>query len=289
MKKTMSLEQVEANRANARRSTGPRTAVGKANSKMNAVKYGILAREVVLRGEAGSEREQEFQSLYRQFWVHLAPVGPMETMLVERMVTTYWRLHRVLIGERGEIAHSVGDSGRRMSGLELDEVGSSRRDITHAMEVLGRVRQRVREEGELTEAILEEVMRAFNDVSNPVATRLKGIWEDALRNPENLSVEESVAGGFKSPQQERLLTYIDRELTCFEWKLTELREREEHEAESRRDAAFLPSPTVLDKILRYEASLERQLYRAMNQLERLQRSRKGEVVPPPLTMEVSGG
>jgi len=36
--------------------------------------------------------------------------------------------------------------------------------------------------------------------------------------------------------------------------------------------------------MRYETKLERQMYRAMNQLERLQRRRLGEVVPPPLSM-----
>jgi hypothetical protein len=40
--------------------------------------------------------------------------------------------------------------------------------------------------------------------------------------------------------------------------------------------------------MRYETMLQRQLHRAMNQLERLQRRRQGEAVPPPLTMEVSG-
>jgi hypothetical protein len=49
----------------------------------------------------------------------------------------------------------------------------------------------------------------------------------------------------------------------------------------------LPSPEVLEKIMRYETMLERQKYRAMNQLERLQRRRRGEAVPPPLTLEVS--
>ena len=44
---------------------------------------------------------------------------------------------------------------------------------------------------------------------------------------------------------------------------------------------------MLDKILRYEAALERQLYRAMNQLERLQRRRQGETIPAPLSMEIS--
>lgn len=44
---------------------------------------------------------------------------------------------------------------------------------------------------------------------------------------------------------------------------------------------------VLDKIMRYETKLERQQFRAMNQLERVQRLRQGEAVPPPLTLEVS--
>ena len=52
-------------------------------------------------------------------------------------------------------------------------------------------------------------------------------------------------------------------------------------------AALLPSLEVLDKILRYETKLERQMFRAMAQLERLQRMRRGEAVPAPLTVEVS--
>jgi len=39
-----------------------------------------------------------------------------------------------------------------------------------------------------------------------------------------------------------------------------------------------------DKLLRYEAHLDRHLDRAMDQLERLQRRRKGEIVPPPLNI-----
>jgi hypothetical protein len=46
---------------------------------------------------------------------------------------------------------------------------------------------------------------------------------------------------------------------------------------------------TIDKILRYETKLERQLYRAMSQLERVQRLRRGETVPGPLAVEVSEG
>ena len=46
-----SAKQIEANRKNARKSTGPRTAKGKAITKFNAVTHGLQARHVVLPDE----------------------------------------------------------------------------------------------------------------------------------------------------------------------------------------------------------------------------------------------
>ena len=62
------------------------------------------------------------------------------------------------------------------------------------------------------------------------------------------------------------------------------RENLERDAEAR--SFSLPPADVTDKLLRYESHLERQLYRAMDQLERLQRRRRGENVPPPLTVNL---
>ena len=50
---------------------------------------------------------------------------------------------------------------------------------------------------------------------------------------------------------------------------------------------MLSSAEILEKILRHETALERQRFRAMNQLERLRRRRLGENIPAPLTMEIS--
>jgi hypothetical protein len=49
--------QVLANRRNARQSTGPRTAEGKAVVSQNAVRHGLLGREVVIQGEDRGEFE----------------------------------------------------------------------------------------------------------------------------------------------------------------------------------------------------------------------------------------
>jgi len=82
--------QVAANRRNAEKSTGPRTAEGKAVVSQNAVKHGLLACRDVIRGE-----EQEEFELYREemFW-ELNPVGTMESRLAERIVSLAWRLRR---------------------------------------------------------------------------------------------------------------------------------------------------------------------------------------------------
>ena len=82
--------QVVANRSNAQRSTGPRTPEGKATVSQNAVRHGLLAREVVIKGEDPGEFE-----FYRdQMLGELAPVGSVESMLAERIVSLSWRLQR---------------------------------------------------------------------------------------------------------------------------------------------------------------------------------------------------
>ena len=63
-------------------------------------------------------------------------------------------------------------------------------------------------------------------------------------------------------------------------------EREKLVADAEARSFSLPSAEATDKLLRYEAHFDRQLYRAMDQLERLQRQRKGENVPPPLNVNL---
>jgi len=53
-------------------------------------------------------------------------------------------------------------------------------------------------------------------------------------------------------------------------------------------AASLPNAKDLLLFMRYEAALDRQIYRALNTLERLQRIRLGEFVPPTVRVEVEG-
>jgi hypothetical protein len=82
--------QILANRCNAQKSTGPRTAEGKAIVSQNAFKHGLTADHDVIFTESQADFE-----LYRdQMLDELDPVGTMESMLAERIVSLSWRLKR---------------------------------------------------------------------------------------------------------------------------------------------------------------------------------------------------
>jgi len=82
--------QIKANQQNAQKSTGPKTSEGKAVVSQNAVKHGLFAAQAVITGENQADYE-----LYReQFLAELLPVGMVESMLAERIVSLAWRLQR---------------------------------------------------------------------------------------------------------------------------------------------------------------------------------------------------
>jgi len=93
----ISSKRREANRRNARKSTGPRTPEGKARSSMNAVKHGLLSREVLVKGES----EKDLVTFRKRLVSALAPLGELETLFAERVVSSAWRLRRCLRVETG--------------------------------------------------------------------------------------------------------------------------------------------------------------------------------------------
>jgi hypothetical protein len=164
----ISLKRVEANRRNAQLSTGPRTEEGKARSRYNALKHGVLASALLITEGAAAEYSGVFQELLDGLRQDLAPVGMLEEILVEKIAVCCWRQRRALQCEAA-----------------------------------------------------------------------------IVREDEILPM----------PMSKGLLKIMSHRGT--------------------------------DRILRYETTIHRQLAFAMNQLERLQRTRKGENVPAPVTVQLS--
>jgi len=89
--------QINANRENAKKSTGPRSAAGKAASSRNRLLHGLRAHKHILLDEDPAE----FLLLIHDHFDRFQPVGPAEEKLVLRLAADQWRRYRALPAEAG--------------------------------------------------------------------------------------------------------------------------------------------------------------------------------------------
>jgi hypothetical protein len=85
-----SKRQLAANRANAKKSTGPVSAAGKARVGQNRLVHGLLGRFQVLEGED----QERYDKLVDQLILEQKPVGLLETELVKKMSEHMWLAER---------------------------------------------------------------------------------------------------------------------------------------------------------------------------------------------------
>lgn len=100
-------KQIQANRNNARRSTGPKTATGRASVSRNAVKHGLTARRQNLLGD---EDGKAYDALLHGLVEALRPVGPLEEELCGRAADLSWRLRRAGRIETALLEHALRES-----------------------------------------------------------------------------------------------------------------------------------------------------------------------------------
>ena len=101
-----SSKRAEANRRNAQKSTGPKTAAGKDRARFNAVKHGMRAKTVILPGED----TDAFQVRMDAWTNDLKPADDVERFLVRRAVQLSWQL------ERADRALAARDADARSAG-----------------------------------------------------------------------------------------------------------------------------------------------------------------------------
>jgi hypothetical protein len=78
------------NRANAQKSSGPKTEQGKATSSQNSFKHGLYSKAVIIPGEDPAN----FEALRADLAAEHRPVGLTEEMLVDEVAQHYWRMKR---------------------------------------------------------------------------------------------------------------------------------------------------------------------------------------------------
>jgi hypothetical protein len=211
-------KQIEANRRNSSKSTGPKTRTGKAESKMNSMKHGLLAEQVVVRDEDPAEFTRVLETLVNE----LQPRGPLEEQLVERLAACMWRLRRLYRVEAGVYA------------LE-----SIRVELSHNLDEMNKY---------------EEMRQLVNYPTDKI-----------------LHITDKQKHGKALAQVEKT-TKVLRGMS------------------NSLGAAFVfdaENVGAISKLSRYEAAIERSLYRALHELQRVQTARQGGIPPPSIAVDLT--
>jgi hypothetical protein len=267
----VSGKKAEANRRNAKHSTGPRTEEGKATSRLNALKHGLLAKEIVITRGDYQEDEEAFAELVEELSEQFEPAGVAEELEVQKIAIYYWRTMRAVRYEHGAIRKRTG----HMRGREEDR---RERDFDRACDFdfsLERSTRGLRWLIEGLEVAKEESLAG--QVSPESVDGLRKHFPEAFPVPDEVEFGDGSAEGYVVGPPEylrELLAGIDEQL-C---RLLPLREKvaqaEELDLESKVHNAALPGPEVVDKLVRYQTSNERELDKALSRLERMQARRR---------------
>lgn len=109
--------KLTANRQNAQLSTGPRTEEGKAVSRFNARKHGILSKGTIIPGED----PEEFQAFSDALKADLSPQGATEELLAEQVIVSAWRMRWLYMVDAGMFQAFL--SGEAVGGI-IETLGS---------------------------------------------------------------------------------------------------------------------------------------------------------------------
>jgi hypothetical protein len=282
-------ELLDAARRNAQRSTGPRSEVGKQNSKMNAVRHGERSRPnhhylVML---ALGEDPQEYEFLKRELSLSYGPGDVLWQKQIDDPARLYWRRQRLERAQEGVM---------RRARLEVEERQHRRRqelaeatfdaaqapDIETAEPADAGVRLRLRLS--FLEVIREQVkQRAFLPWHASKMESLhqgKQTWRQGRLLKLLRLASESAPGGAageereesrsiqgearKNPSEadyEELLRLLEEEIAWVQEEFEYAEKLHEEKVAIERDACLAPEGEQWQMMLRREAALDRSIDR----------------------------
>jgi hypothetical protein len=279
-----------------RKSTGPRTAQGKKRSKLNELKHGLFSKGILLGGESRAE----YASLLSGLREDLQPQGKLESVLVEYLVVLLWRKRRALQSEISVISENIASTAPDSAWEQYGEAWVASRDaiasggllkysnnvfvLREAIEILTSFRCLVEAFGFREDCYaLKKLYGQNQDGGTPHGLRLRY---------ENFATELRLFKEIGAPSKEaeyrkEMVGLIDDEIEHLTRMKKRLKAFQEERAQYQTSAAVIPGQEVSDRLIRYEAHLSREIDRILNRLERLQRMRKGQLLPPQLEVNIS--
>jgi hypothetical protein len=280
-----------------RRATGPRTAAGKRRSRLNSMKAGVFAKDLLLKNESRAD----FDLMLRGYHELFAPQGMAETELVESLAWNRWRRRRLSHAEKALTQEAAGFKTYDLIAAQVLELW----DCYRAGETSGGMLRRDSNPYIIREAITLLTMfrtslekRGFRQDDDAwVLVKLYGLDHNneppfgllrTFRVYSKLATEanEGVDPARSADElKTKMLEIIDEEIKRLQILEQIISAADSQRGEYQTIAALIPPQGDLDRIIRYEAHLTREYDRLLSQLERLQRIRLGQPAPPTIRLE----
>jgi hypothetical protein len=116
-------KQIEANRRNAKKSSGPKTTRGKGITKLNALKHGLCAEQVVIPGE----EPKDFEALRQRLTREIGPEDLIEEQLVDWIALSSWRMKRGAVFEAALFTYLRLQNELEQASAELESIDSEQK------------------------------------------------------------------------------------------------------------------------------------------------------------------
>jgi hypothetical protein len=273
--------QVNANRQNATKSTGPRTADGKRRSRLNAAKHGLFASEVLLTFGDGQEDPETLEALYEGIREQLKPEGELEKELVSELVGNLWRRRRLHRYERACVEYNTATAVHRRDREEMtaDPFALSPEEMAAESVRLRGLLEEIAAGSppEPSTRLMDEIVERAGHIQaveiDAIFGMPMGSWAARRVPPPTTEVFRRIVAALCAAfgdTEDQLWSHYTSVWEAELAPLTAYVEKRSLAEDLARRLGEVPEETELHKIIRYEAHLSRQFARLLDQLLRLQ-------------------
>jgi hypothetical protein len=282
----------------SQKSTGPRTPQGKKRSKFNARKYGFFSKTVLWEGESRKEYDALLYGLREDF----QPQRKLENIEVEYLATLYWQRRRYFEIERAEMFKRDWieiesfltllvqrlNYGQRGDAKDEKAVASNNlRVVRNAIDALTCLRGLLMAERSENGKELRFHRRLLGlDDEGVFPDSIARLFLEVQKLTEQFKTGDGEAADSEEPNKV-MCKAIDAEIEHLAKLHNEILMMESQKIESEGSELSLLPQKVLDPLLRCQSHVSREIERTLGQLERLQRMRKGQSMPPRLDVNIS--
>lgn len=295
-----SEKQIAANRRNAQRSTGPKTIQGKAIASRNSLKHGLLAKEVVITEGENPESREEFDNVLSDLTEQFSPQGALEEILVEKIAVAYWRLRRAHRYEVGLLRRNMDNAVKNYYKWDSYNALDPKRTDDQIDEDIRQIKQEITKWRNDKEVFTElyEGKADLSDINcelyslnwKYLAKQFKvSLMSTADNSPESIREALNQAGWSDDDIWKFHIENCDEMVRFYTQNIEELqKEKEDNKLalQVQKKLHSIPDARNLARLLKYEGSIEKQFYKAISELERLQRMRRGEALPAPFKIDL---